>query len=75
MRVLLKAGVGDFHGFGDMYTNGDCDGFGVCHADADDDQCDVDGDGDSDVCSNYNEYMISDDNNFFVLNSNNINGN
>jgi hypothetical protein len=27
------------------------------------------------VCSNYNDNMISDDNNFFVLNSNNINGN
>ena len=58
-----------------VWWHGDCDGFGVCHADADDDQRDVDGDGDSDVCSNYNDNMISDDNNFFVLNSNNINGN
>ena len=75
MRVLLKAGVGDFHGFGDtviamalvfvmlmlMMINV------MLYT--------VDGDGDSDVCSNYNDNMISDDNNFFVLNSNNINGN
>jgi len=61
----LKVGVGDFHGFADTVIAMALVFVMLMLMMI---NC-------CDVCSNYNDNMISDDNNFFVLNSNNINGN